>query len=348
MEKGLKTGLSLLVTTLMLTSIVPAGVMAEQTEIPAAAVVQTNNNKGNSQEEVFVFENGQVIRLSNTKDEASMKMATSQNSVQLKEESPQVAILNPEIQTDALENAYEVTDVDGGVRITKYSGIGGDVVVPATLNDKTVLEIGMAAFENNNSLTSVFLPEGLKRIGREAFQGCHNLTKVTFPESLEAIEGWAFASCILTSISLPKNVSIIGGNPFNQCPRLTSISLSPLNPNYQLIGGLLVDKTGKTLIACPGGALNPVIPEGITAIGDQAFAGCYGLTNVSLPESLVSIGSMAFIHTGLTTINLPKGVSSIERWSLGHCEDLSSITVAHDNSYYTSITGCFSIRMRQL
>ena len=340
MKKGLKKGLSLVVTSLMLTSIVPAGVIAVETEIPGAMVVQTGSTSGNSPEEAFVFENGQVIWLSNTTEDVPMAAVTSQSSNQLKEELPQNANPNSEIETDSVDNAYEVTVIDGGVKITKYTGIGGDVVVPATLDGKTVLEIGENAFSNNDSLTSITLPEGLKRIGRAAFQQCRSLNRVTFPESLEGIDEWAFGICSsLTSISLPKNVSFIGGNPFNQCSSLTSISVSPLNPNYQVVGGLLVDKSGKTVIACPGGAVSAIIPEGITAIGDQAFAGCYHLTNINLPESVASIGSMAFIHTGLTSINIPKKVSAIARWSFGHCGDLVSITVAHDNSSYTSIDG---------
>lgn len=105
--------------SLILTSIVPASVMAEQTEIPVEAVLQTGNNNGNSQEEAFVFENGQVILVTNTKEDLLKN-----------------AVLNSELQTDAMDSTYEVADIDGGVKITKYTGSGGDVVVPATLDGR--------------------------------------------------------------------------------------------------------------------------------------------------------------------------------------------------------------------
>ncbi|MDD3307930.1 MAG: leucine-rich repeat protein [Acetobacterium sp.] len=340
MKKGLKKALSLLVISLMLTSIVPASVIAVETEISGSALVQTGNNNGNSQEEAFVFENGQAIWLSNTTEEVPMKAATSQSLAQLKEEPSQNAILNSELQTDSIADAYEVTDIDGGVSITKYTGIGGDVVVPATLDGKVVLEIGEKAFYRNDSLISITLPEGLKKIGRAAFFLCSSLTTVSFPESLEVIDRQAFGACdLIKSISLPQKVLFIDGNPFDQCHILTSISVSPLNPNYQVLNGLLVDKTGKTLIVCPGGAVTAIIPEGITAIGDSAFRGCRKITNIDLPESVISIGSFTFFYSGLTSINLPKGVASIGSYSFAACDNLTSITVLPGNSSFASIDG---------
>ena len=49
----------------------------------------------------------------------------------------------------------------------------------------------------------------------------------------------------------------------------------------------------------------PKSPAGdtVTAIGDYAFAGCTGLTSVTIPDSVVSIGGSAFNGcTGLTSI----------------------------------------------
>ena len=41
---------------------------------------------------------------------------------------------------------------------------------------------------------------------------------------------------------------------------------------------------------------NLVIDEGVTAIGDSAFAGCPNLTNIQLPTSLKTIGDKAFVN----------------------------------------------------
>ena len=124
MKKGLKKGLSLLAVTLMLASIVPASVMARETEIPGDTIVQTGNNTGNIQEEVAFFEDGQAIWLSNTKEDAPVKMPSSQNTMQLKDESSQDESFDSAVQTESMKNEYQLTDVDGGVSITKYIGTG--------------------------------------------------------------------------------------------------------------------------------------------------------------------------------------------------------------------------------
>jgi hypothetical protein len=55
-----------------------------------------------------------------------------------------------------------------------------------------------------------------------------------------------------------------------------------------------------------------IIPEGYTYIGDSAFEGCKGLTEINLPQSLTYIGSWAFKGcTGLKSIKLPKNLISI-------------------------------------
>ena len=48
------------------------------------------------------------------------------------------------------------------------------------------------------------------------------------------------------------------------------------------------------------------LPEGITSIGDYAFADCINLTSISLPGSITNINQNAFYNcTNLTTINVP-------------------------------------------
>jgi hypothetical protein len=54
-----------------------------------------------------------------------------------------------------------------------------------------------------------------------------------------------------------------------------------------------------------------IIPNGITGIGDHAFA-AGGLKNAVIPESVISIGKRAFSYNDLTSIIIPKNVKSID------------------------------------
>ena len=66
----------------------------------------------------------------------------------------------------------------------------------------------------------------------------------------------------------------------------------------------------------------------VTAIGDDAFAGCEELTSVGIPDEVETIGSYAFAGCdGLTSITIPSGVKTIKAYAFNICESLSSIVI---------------------
>lgn len=55
-----------------------------------------------------------------------------------------------------------------------------------------------------------------------------------------------------------------------------------------------------------------IVKYGITSIGESAFLGCRGMTELTLPNSVTSIGGNAFEGcSGLTELILPNSVTSI-------------------------------------
>ena len=70
------------------------------------------------------------------------------------------------------------------------------------------------------------------------------------------------------------------------------------------------------------------LPQGITALGEDAFYGCEALTSITLPEGLDSIGGDAFYNCyALESIDLPEGVTSIGNRAFDYCKALTSITL---------------------
>ena len=59
------------------------------------------------------------------------------------------------------------------------------------------------------------------------------------------------------------------------------------------------------------------LEEGITSIGDYAFAYCPKLTNVTMSNTVTSIGDYAFYHSNLTNILIPDSVISIGDYAFG-------------------------------
>ena len=66
----------------------------------------------------------------------------------------------------------------------------------------------------------------------------------------------------------------------------------------------------------------------VTAIGDNAFKGCQGLTSVTIPESVTTIGKEAFgFCKRLTSMTIPRAVTSIGYSAFVYCDALASVTI---------------------
>nr|ANJ16768.1 VpsB [Treponema phagedenis]ANJ16774.1 VpsB [Treponema phagedenis]ANJ16779.1 VpsB [Treponema phagedenis]ANJ16804.1 VpsB [Treponema phagedenis] len=94
-----------------------------------------------------------------------------------------------------------------------------------------------------------------------------------------------------------------------------------------------------------------IIPEGVTKIngGDRsgAFSGCSGLTSLTLPDGLTSIGIGAFVDcSGLTSIDLSActKLTSIEWGAFYDCSGLTSIDLSACTKLtsieYNTFAGC--------
>ncbi|MGP8199388.1 MAG: leucine-rich repeat domain-containing protein [Limisphaerales bacterium] len=81
----------------------------------------------------------------------------------------------------------------GAVTIISYSGPGGAVTIPSTINGLSVTSIGQNAFQNCSNLTSVTLPAGVTNIGTQAFYECGNLTSIYFYGNAPADDSTVFS-----------------------------------------------------------------------------------------------------------------------------------------------------------
>jgi hypothetical protein len=218
-----------------------------------------------------------------------------------------VSIVIPDSITEIPEDCFR--DIDSLQSVTMGNGI---------------TEIGESAFESCDNLTSITMPNNLKKIGSRAFGYCNNLETVNLNEGLEEIGGSAFEACEkLTSITMPNSLKKIGEVAFGYCYNLGTVNL---NEGLEEIGAGAFNSCKKlasitmpnnvkkieqvTFYGCDNLA-TAILNEELEEIGESAFCGCKNLVEITLPNSINSIGENAFGNTGIKSLVLPDGITSI-------------------------------------
>lgn len=178
-----------------------------------------------------------------------------------------------------------------------------------------------AFFGGSGSICRVVLPEGVEEIRSSSLT---SLEEVELPATVSFIGDGAFHGGEMTDFTLPDGVRSIGANPFDMCRRLTGIHISEQNPRYQVWDGALYDLDTHTLISWPLGLdrTDPVVREGTLAIGSLAFNRAR-IGRIRLPEGLQAIGAEAFSSCSqLTDISFPSSLQTIGGEAFANCYSL--------------------------
>ena len=225
-----------------------------------------------------------------------------------------------------------------------------------------ITDIPDSAFWGCETLVDLALPQTLRTIGKGAFGQCVNLTRINIPEGVTSIGDSAFLMCgSLTRLTIPDSVTSIEGNPFRHLA--AEIMVSPQNPAISVVDGVVFNKDGTRLIACPSNKAGAyAIPQGVLEIGTHAFENCNDLTDVTIPASVASIvgnpfdfaqlelklapenpdfsliDGVLFDQTGTRllvypcgrpgdTYEVPEGTVEIGEFAFAGCQQLSAVTI---------------------
>ncbi len=164
-------------------------------------------------------------------------------------------------------------------------------------------QVGSNVFLSCDKLSTVILGNGCLELGYAMFMDCAALSEITLPESLVVIGDSAFDGTSLKTINVPKDVELINKGAFTNCNSLTAINVDDKNDFYFSVDGVLYDIRLNTLMLCPAGKKGEVVVwDTTTAIADDAFIGCKGITKVTIPNGVMQISSNAFNNCASTLI----------------------------------------------
>lgn len=240
---------------------------------------------------------------------------------------------------------------------------------------------------------TIVIPDSIKTIGGNAFRGCTSVKSITIGKGTEKIGSCAFADITgLKSLVIPANVAEMDRMMLMGCTGLTELTLpyagtsadctsaeGNTDPNHSVADLFYDDHWNSsndsfdsssyklTKITVTGGDRVPsyafsnmkclkevdLSSSSVTAIDNNAFDGCSGLTSLKMPETVKSIGERAFRNcsgisdfgiseglekldervfencTGLTTFWLPDSLVSTERAILIGCTEITSLDLPY-------------------
>ena len=168
---------------------------------------------------------------------------------------------------------------DGTLCLDSVSSLSGsELVIPAEYHGKKVTKIssvsGYGSYSLNHGLEKITLPDTITEVGNSCFYWLSALREINIPKGATGFE-----------------------NAFYMCPSMTSFTVANDDTNYSFKNGLLTTKDGAVLIRFTKTDVTEyTVPETVTSISDNAFAGLEKLTKLTIPPSVKEIESRAVLY----------------------------------------------------
>ncbi len=219
---------------------------------------------------------------------------------------------------------FGTEEYDGGVAVTQNYNASSTATyyIPETLKKVTVnADKGVKVESEGEEATY----EGYK-LPAYAFHSMNRLESVTLTGNISEVGDYAFYDCYgMKGFVLPESVEKIGKYAFVGCNRVQGVASTAETAGFRF-------------------AANGSLEE----IGDYAFAGSF-LTEIVLPEGVTKIGEGAFasVTTGLTVdresklekVTLPQSLKEISKYAFFKCVNLTE--VVYSDSLETVGIGAF-------
>ncbi len=204
--------------------------------------------------------------------------------------------------------------------VTKYSGPGGAITVPAEWDGQKVKALALTLFYNNDDVTELTLSEGIEALRDGALAYMRSLTALHLPETLRYIGlGNIQGLYALKEVIVPSSVSYIGNNCFNFLDALESVTFLGEAP---FIGELSFSNIpDSTVFYVPDDcvdAYRQCLPESasIQPSGKNAVRHAF-LTDENVFDFDASTGTVTGYHGSEAIVTLPRTIGGTQVRHIG-------------------------------
>lgn len=222
--------------------------------------------------------------------------------------------------------------IPNGVTDIRYEAFKGCTSLTSVTIPNSVTFIDDDAFLNCTSLTSITIPASVQIIMSGAFYGCYNLKTVTiYAPSCFLINDDAFSGCnddlqIYVFSDYVEDYQNDNWSNYYNAGKITVLTggycgatghesdvlwtLTGTSPNYTLTISGMGDMTdyasedNQPWKDYRSSITSIVIENGVTSIGDGAFAYCTGAT-ITIPTSVTTLGDNPFNQVGCVVLSTP-------------------------------------------
>lgn len=191
-------------------------------------------------------------------------------------------------------------------------------ITSITLPD-TLKKIGAWAFYEFNvfDITEIVIPDSVTFIGESAFSRS-GFKSINIPKNLTSVEQFAFSETDIESAIIPETVTSIGQSAFEKCYNLSEISIPDTVSVIQVHAFENTKWLSDRIKENPLVILNGFLLEGRTCTG-----------KVDIPADVKIICSAAFkSNKNITEVNIPDGVKIIDSTAFEYCSNLETVNIA--------------------